>query len=113
MILGLLKRLQIGAQYKLHSSVKMYLPDQKKTEAMLPEELLKTKKVQKRYYSEKNWENIKIGFLTVLIYKVYQFPQVKAIKRKFSKKSVEQLFSGEMGVGGRPVNHWSYNSVAL
>ncbi len=30
----------------------MYLPDKKKTEAMLPEELLKTKKV-KRYYSKK------------------------------------------------------------
>jgi hypothetical protein len=71
--------------------------------ALLPEELLKTKKGKKRYLY-KNWENIKIGFLTVLIYKLYQFPQVKAIKSKFSKKSVEQLFSGEVGVG-RPVNH--------
>jgi hypothetical protein len=79
---------------------------------MLPEELLKTKKVQKRYYSKKNWENIKKGFLTVLIYKVYQFPQVKAIKSKFSKKSVEQLFSGKVGVGGLSTT-WSYKSVAL
>jgi hypothetical protein len=50
---GLPKRLQIGARYKLHSSVKMYLPDQKKTEAMLTEELLKTKKVKKIYYFTK------------------------------------------------------------
>ncbi len=71
---------------------------------MLLEELLKTKKV-KKILLPKNWENIKIGFLTVLVYKVYQFPQVKAIKSKFSKKSVEQLFSGEVGVGRGPVNH--------